>query len=129
MTLAEAIDLPSNLVQVPDNDRPLPDMYHARTGHVLPVQNSGVFRQLQRTEEYARENQMQINYNKTKVMLFNPCHSVDFMPELEFGTDQLELVEEMRLLGVLLQSDMKWSSNTESIVKRASNKLWVIRRL
>ena len=24
---------------------------------------------------------------------------------------------------------MKWSSNTEDIVKRASNKLWVIRRL
>ena len=129
MTLAEAIDLPSNLVQVPDKDRPLPDMYHARTGHVLPVQNSRVFRLLQKTEEYARENDMLINYNKSKVMLFNPCHNVDFMPELEFGTDQLELVEEMRLLGVVLRSDMKWYSNTESIVKRASTKLWVIQRL
>ena len=68
-----------------------------------------------KTEENARENDMKINYNKTKVMVFNPCWKVDFMPELKFGTDQLELVEEMRLLGVVIQSDMKWTSNTESI--------------
>ena len=129
MTLAEAIDLSDKLVHVPISDRTLPDMYHARTGHVLPAQNSQVYRQLLKTEEYAQENDMRINYNKTKVMVFNPCWSVDFMPELEFGADQLELVEEMRLLGVIIQSDMKWTSNTESIVKRASNKLWVVRRL
>ena len=32
-------------------------------------------------------------------------------------------------VGVVLQSDMKWTSNTEQIVKRASNKLWIIRGL
>ena len=129
MTLAEAIDLSDKLVHVPATSRTLPDMYHARTGHVLPAENSQVYRQLLKTEEYARDNEMKINYNKTKVMVFNPCRIVDFMPELKFGADQLELVEEMRLLGVIVQSDMKWTSNTESIVKRASNKLWVIRRL
>ena len=129
MTLAEAIDLSDKLVHVPASDRTLPDMYHARTGHVLPAQNSQVYRQLLKTEDYARDNDMKINYNKTKVMVFNPCRTVDFMPELKFGNDQLELVEEMRLLGVIIQSDMKWTSNTESIVKRASNKLWVVRRL
>ena len=129
MTLAEPINLADNLVHVPDSERPLPDMYRARTGHVLPAGCSEVHRQLQRTEQYARDNQMEINYKKTKLMLFNPCWSIDFMPELELGNGQLELVEEMKLLGVIIQSDMKWSSNTEYIVKRASNKLWIIRRL
>jgi hypothetical protein len=85
MTLAEAIDLSDKLVHVPASDRPLPDMYHARTGHVLPAQNSQVYRQLLKTEDYARDNDMKINYNKTKVMVFNPCWTVDFMPELKFG--------------------------------------------
>ena len=88
-----------------------------------------MFRKLKETEEYATVNQMKINYHKTKLMLFNPCWSVDFMPEMELGNQQLELVEQMRLLGVIIQSDLKWGSNTEDIVKRASNKLWVIRRL
>ena len=129
MSIAEAVNLPEKLISLPDSERVLPDMYHARTGHVLPLGDSEVFRKLKETEEYATVNQMKINYHKTKLMLFNPCWSVDFMPEMELGNQQLELVEQIRLLGAIIQSDLKWASNTEDIVKRASNKLWVIRRL
>ena len=128
MSIAEAVNLPEKLISLPDSERVLPDMYHARTGHVLPLGDSEVFRKLKETEEYATVNQMKINYHKTKLMLFNPCWSVDFMPEMELGNQQLELVEQMRLLGFIIQSDLKWASKTEDIVKRASNKLWVIRR-
>ena len=129
MTLAEPINLAKQLVSVPESVRPMPDMYHARTGHVLPLGNSEIFKQLVKTEEYAKTNHMKINFKKTKVMLFNPCWSVDFMPHLEVEDKELELVEEMRLLGVIIQSDMKWGANTDHIVKKASFKLWVIRRL
>ena len=70
---------------------------------------------------------MIVNYDKTKLMVFNKCKSVDFSPVFEFGNKQLEVVEEIRLLGVIIRSDLKWSSNTQDL--RASNKLWVIRRL
>ena len=129
LTLAEAINLPDKLVRVPANERPLPDTYHARTGHVLPSEHSEVYKQLKRTEEYAKKNEMIINNEKTKLMVFNPCKKVDFRPELEFGDDQLELVDKMKLLGVTIRSDLKWISNSEDIVKRALNKLWIIRRL
>ena len=129
MTLAEPINLTKQLISVPASVRPMPDMYHARTGHVLPLGNSEVYKQLLKTEEYARTNHMKLNFKKTKVMLFNPCWSVDFMPQLEVEDHELELVEEMRLLGVIIQSDMKWSANTDHIVKKASSKLWVIKRL
>ena len=33
------------------------------------------------------------------------------------------------MLGVVLRSDMSWSSNTDYIVLRASKKLWFLRRL
>ena len=129
MTLAETINLPTKLQSIPDCARPLPDMYRARTGHVLPPERSVIYRQLQKTEQYAQVNRMKINYNKTKLMLFNPCWSIDFLPELELGGQQLEMVEQIKLLGVTIRSDLKWSSNTENIVKRAANKLWLLRRL
>ena len=72
---------------------------------------------------------MQINYKKSKLMIFNPCRSLDFQPEFGFGQDQMEVVEHMKLLGIILQSDLKWSMNTSDIVSRASNKLWILRRL
>ena len=64
LTLAEAIHLPDKLIKVPERERQLPDMFHARTGHVLPPANSQVYKQLQRTEEYAKLNDMVINYEK-----------------------------------------------------------------
>ena len=46
LTLAEAINLPEKLVVVPEDVRPLPDLFHAKTGHVMPNQeeNSRVFK-------------------------------------------------------------------------------------
>ena len=91
--------------------------------------NSKVYSQLKRTEAYAEENKMMINYKKTKAMLFNPGRSRDFHPKFELGKKDIELVEETKLLGVVLRSDMSWSSNTDYIVLRASKKLWFLRRL
>ena len=51
------------------------------------------------------------------------------MPVIKLGGQQLEVVEQTRLLGLTLRSDLKWSSNTNDIVSRAANKLWLIRRL
>ena len=91
--------------------------------------NSSVFQQLVKTKEYADANEMKINYKKTKVMVFNPCTSIDFQPQFVLEDNELEVVDEMRVIGLIIRSDMKWSSNTESIVSRANKKLWVVRRL
>ena len=128
LTLVEAIDL-NKLVSVPASVRPMPDNYHARTGHVLPPDCSTIHKQLNTIEEYTINNQMRINYKKTKMMIFNPCWSKDFMPEQMLGGNQLEVVEEMRLLGLIVTPDLKWTANTDNIVKRAYGKLWMLRRL
>ena len=39
------------------------------------------------------------------------------------------IVEEMRLLGIIITSDMKWTVNTLKMVTRANTKLWMLRRL
>ena len=119
----------TQLSEVAVEDRPHPDTYHARTGHELKPENSRVFQQLQRTEEYAIANKMKINTKKTKLMLFNPGKIRDFMPKFTLGNKELDLVEETTLLGVVLRSDLSWASNTEYIVKRAYKKFWCLRRL
>ena len=125
MSLAESVNLGDKLVEVLDREQP--DNFHAQTGHILPQENSAVYKQLMETAVYAANNEMQINHKKTKLMLFNPCTSVDFMPDFQLGNQEIELVEEMRLL--ILRSDMKWTSNTEFIVKKGYKKLWMMRRL
>ena len=127
LTLAESVNLSEKLVPVPDRARP--DVFHARTGHALPEGESRVYKQLLKTQEYCTLNEMRINQKKTKFMVFNPCTSKDFMPNFKLGEKDLEVVDEMRLLGLIIQSDMKWQSNTDNMVAKANKKLWMLRRL
>ena len=129
LTLADSINLKKSLVFIPESIRPLPDSFHAKTGHVLPPERSQVYNQLLETEKYSAANSMQINKKKTKVMVFNPCIAWDFLPELTLDNQELEVVDEMRLLGITLRSDMKWNSNTEQMLLRAYKRLWSLRRL
>jgi hypothetical protein len=41
----------------------------------------------------------------------------------------MEVVEEEKLLRVILTSDLKWSANTKYIVGRAKKKLWILKRV
>ena len=129
LTLAEAIHMPSQLVSLPESERPQPDTYHARTGHVLPANNSKVFKQLQSTYTQAKLTDMKINFGKTKIIVFNPCTKTDFMPKMIIDNQELEVVNEVRLLGLTLRSDMKWSSNTNNMIFKANKRLWILRRL
>ena len=58
------------------------------------------------------------NYKKTKV---NQCKNWDFMFLFELEENQLELVKELKILGIILGSDLKWSSNTKYIVQKGNN--------
>ena len=129
LTLAEAIDLPTQLVEIPPSERTLPDAFHARTGHVLPLKNSKLFNQLQKVESYANQNEMKLNYKKTKIIVFNPCKSIDFMPEIPMNGNNLEVVSEIKLLGLTIRSDLKWTTNTQIMIAKANKRLWILRRL
>ena len=58
---------------------------------------------------------MKININKTKSMIFNIGRVRDFTPDLTINQKPIELVEEMKLLGIVITSDLKRNSNTKYI--------------
>ena len=129
LTVAEAVSMKTQLKSVPIDERPQPDDFHDRTGHQLKPEDSKVYSQLLETEKYANDNGMKLNYKKTKLMLFNPGTCRDFLPKFSVNQNEIELVEESKLLGVVVRSDLSWSSNTDYIVDRANKKLWMLRRL
>jgi hypothetical protein len=129
LAIGEAIKMKEMLISIPTENRPQPDCYRARTGHALQPEKSKVFSQLHQISEYASSNGMQLNYKKTKFMLFNPGTSRDFLPAFNLDGHEIEMVEETRLLGLVLSSDLSWGPNTDSIVERSNKKLWFLIRL
>jgi hypothetical protein len=129
LAVAEAVSMKSQLKSVLLEERPQPDNFHDRTGHQLLPEDSKVYNQLLQTEKYANENGMKLNFKKTKLILFNPGTCRDFQPKFTINNNDIEMVEETTLLGVVVRSDLSWSSNTDYIVGRCNNKLWILRRL
>ena len=73
---------------------------------------------------------MKINIEKTKVVLFNTARKYDFMPKLTIdGITHLEVVEEFRLLGINIMSNMSWQANTDSMCQKGFSRLWMLKRL
>ena len=129
LSLAETVSLNNQLETVPLAERPQPDPFRARTGHKLKNETSQVLCQLRDIKTYADMNQMKINLPKTKLMVFNPSRTKDFLPQFELEDTPIELVEHTKLLGVIVTSNLSWTANTEYIVSRCNSKMWVVRRL
>ena len=128
LTIAESVDL-KNLQVKPTDQRILPEDYHSRTGHTLNTDKSSVVKQIDAIQSYASNNKMKLNLKKTKMILFNPSKKYDFLPNVQIQENEIESVEEIKLLGVVLRSDMKWSSNTDLMAEKSYKRLWVLRRL
>ena len=45
------------------------------------------------------------------------------------NSKELEVVQEIKLLGVIIRNDLSWGPNTDYIVQKANKKLWCLRRL
>jgi hypothetical protein len=108
-------------------EKPVP--YHSRNNQILPPEVSQVQKQLEELDQYTMENEMMINQIKSKVMLFNEAKKYDFTPTMKLNGETLEVVEEHKLLGVFITSDLKWNANTKYIIKKAYSRLWILRRL
>ena len=109
----------------------MPLTFNERTGQSLPVEMNRMQESLTSLEEFTSKKLLKIKEKKTNLMKFNFSRSHDFPPELEIkGFDnQLEIIKETKLLGVILTDDLKWSKNTEYICKRAYKQMWTLRRM
>jgi hypothetical protein len=130
LTLAEAVNVKECVVPNPDPNPPRPLAYHDRTLHVLPSDQTPMQRQLDKMGQYCAENQMRINSEKTKVAIFNTARNYDFTPQLTMdGVNQLEVVEEFRLLGLIFKSNLSWQANTDLMCQKGYARLWMLKRL
>jgi hypothetical protein len=108
-----------------------PKQYHDRFGLFVPPENSKLQMQLNHLSDFANNHFMKINTQKAKIFPFNFKRSFDFLPVLTLpgNSEPLQVVYSTKLLGVICSSDGKWHDNTSYIVKRATSKLCMLRRL
>ena len=82
LSFVHSLELKKVLTENPSVNISRPVSYHERTGHHLPDSENIIQEQFSKLKDFADRNQMKINHDKSKVMLFNTSRKFDFMPKI-----------------------------------------------
>ena len=79
--------------------------------------------------EFTTQNGFVINKKKCHAMVFSRSRKYDFPPEFSIGESQLIEKKEATILGVIVQSNLRWESQVQKMVGKAARTVWTIRRM
>ena len=117
LSLLEAINLKD--LEKDWRAQEFPLEYHRRTGHFLPPGKSKIQAKIQEILDYSQVNEMGINPNKSKVILFNMARKFDFMPEIYLDQDTpMSVVESQKLLSITISANLGWNEHVSDLCKR-----------
>ena len=111
-------------------DRPRPWNFHERHQTVIRDEENLLQHELTRFHRWCQENKFLVNTKKCYVMQFSRARSYDFPIEYRIGgSDMLEEKKTVKILGVQVQSDLRWQTQVTQMITRASKAIWVLRRM
>ena len=111
-------------------ERPRPHNYHERAMMVLKPEEDIVTQELSRFSEFTSQNGFIINSKKCYTMVFSRARKYDFPPEFSIpGQNILGEKKEATILGVILQSNLRWDSQIELMIQKATKAVWTLRRM
>ena len=95
----------------------------------LPPQNFNGHECLRKIEEWTRKNKTLLDSKKSNYMIFNFADSHRFATGMYLEDNILENVGETKLLGTIVSSDLKWTKNTEMLIKKAYQRMQMLHKL
>lgn len=85
--------------------------------------------EVQQLSLWCRNNNLILNINKTKEFVVDYWKRKSDIWPLFIDGDCVEQVAECRFLGVTMKEDLIWSANTVALVRRAQQRLYLLRLL
>ena len=128
-TQAASINLKKSLIADP-KDRPRPLQYQERHHTILNPEEDILQQELDRFYLWSIQNKLPINRKKCLTMKFSRSRSYDFPMEYTLGSPTiLEERTTLKILGIQIQSNLRWNEQVNQMISRASKTSWVLRRM
>ena len=110
--------------------------YHATVPSDIPTHNQLIPPEHLKSQEYitkilewTNKQKMILNQKNTKVIIFNFTNKYQFTTKLKMNNEYLEVVNQAKLMGVIITNDLKWDSNTQYLVKKANSRMELLRKV
>ena len=96
---------------------------------ILPAENFRSQEYLNKINSWTENHLMKLNPDKSQFMIFNYTNIYQFNTRLSINAKPIEQVHEKKLLGVIINDQLTWDSNTDFIVKRAYKRMSILHNL
>ena len=84
---------------------------------------------LDQFSQWADENNMKLNPDKCATMTVCFMKNIPQFPPLRISSTELHTVECVKILGVLISSNLRWDKQVNRIYRKASNKIYMLKLL
>jgi len=74
----------------------------------------------QHMQVWANNNDMVVNFNKTKEIVMGPPSKTSHLPPRQFSAGYVKCANSVKLLGINLYADFSWKSHIEAITSKAT---------
>ena len=78
---------------------------------------------------WTKNQKMLLNEAKTKTMVFNFTNNHQFTTRLSVNNENIQVVDNTKLLGTYITNDLKWDLNTSELVKKANMRLQLLHKI
>jgi hypothetical protein len=84
---------------------------------------------LETINQWSEDNKMQWNVDKSKMMIFNFTRNYPFTTNISHNGDDMKIIDETKLLGIVITKDLKWHRNTAELLKRANARMRILHKI
>ena len=97
--------------------------------HVSGMEIGNMLKKIESVKTFAENEKMVLNAKKCKEMIIDFRKDRTVIPAMKINDCVLERVSSYKLLGLWIDDDLKWKSNTEYVVKMAAKRLHFLKTL
>ena len=95
----------------------------------IPPENIQTQKSLDKICDWTARKKMLINPNKTSYMIINFSKNYQFNTRLNLKGKLIQQIKQTKLLGVIVDDNLSWQSNTNHVVKQAYKRMAILQHL
>ena len=78
---------------------------------------------------WTEQQKMIINQKKTKAMIFNFTNNHQFTTRLSLKGENIEIVNQMKILGTIINNSLSWDENCSNLIKKVNSRMQLLRNI
>ena len=111
-----------NMKQQIPNDIPI-------HGQVIPNFNLKSQKYIEEINSWTQNQQMIISEKKTKSMIINFTNNYQFHTRLTLNSQNIEVVDKIKILGTIIERDLSWNENCRAIIRKVNARMQLLRKV